>query len=82
MNVNPGGKQPVQRSTEWNGKIQHNMVIPDETPKGLRLVLEEWGNNTRGMNAERMKEILGSHPDFKKQPSILLEYIEHSTQAL
>ena len=75
MNVNPGGKQPVQRSTEWNGEIQH-MVLPDGTPKGLRLVLEERGVNTRGMNAERMKDILGSHPDFKKQPCILQEYIE------
>ena len=56
MNVNPGGKQPVQRSTEWNGEIQH-MVLPDGNPKGLHLVLEERRVNTRRMNAERMKEI-------------------------
>ena len=58
MNVNPGGKQPVQRSTEWNGKIQH-MVIPDGTPKGLRLVLEERGNNTR-TNKHIEKDIQGT----------------------
>lgn len=38
-------------------------------PKGLRVVLEERGVDTRGMNGEKMREVLGSHPDFKNEKS-------------
>ena len=38
-------------------------------PKGMKQVLEERGVDTRGMTAARMKEIIGSHPDFKDQKS-------------
>lgn len=34
-------------------------------PKGLRVVLEEQGIDTSGMNGDKMREVLGSHPDFK-----------------
>ena len=36
-------------------------------PKGLHAVLEERGINTKGMNADKMREILGSHPDFRNE---------------
>jgi len=40
MNVKPGGKQAVLRDTVWNGQLQ-KMVLPDGTPKGMKLVLQE-----------------------------------------
>ena len=35
MNVRPGGKQLVMRSTVFNG-VQQTMVLPDGRPKGLK----------------------------------------------
>ena len=45
MNVSPGGKQPLMRSTVWNGQTQ-SMVFPDGQAKGLKVVLEERGIDT------------------------------------
>ena len=42
MNVYPGGKQPLMRDTEFNGVVQ-KMVLPDGTPKGMKMVLQERG---------------------------------------
>ena len=44
MNVKPGGEQPVMRVSPFvvNGAPQR-MVLPDGTPKGLKMVLEECG---------------------------------------
>ena len=75
MNVNPGGKQPAMRSTVWDGAPQE-MTLPDGTPKGLRIVLEERGVNTCGMNAKKMREILATHEDFSSQKTILEELVE------
>jgi len=36
-------------------------------PKGMRLVLEERGINTRNMKADDMRDILSSHPDFQNE---------------
>ena len=68
MNVNPGGKQRVMRDGWWGGKVQK---INDSrgVPKGLRMILEERGVNTHKMKAEQMREVLGSHPDFKYEKS-------------
>ena len=63
MNVNPGGKQRILRDTWWNGKLQ-KMTFWIGGPKGLHTVLEE-----RGMNANQMRKILGSHCDFKEEKS-------------
>ena len=52
MNVRPGGKQAVMRDTIWNSTVQ-SMVLPDGTPKGLKLVLEERGVDTKGMVADK-----------------------------
>ena len=49
MNVRPGGKQLVMRSTVFNG-VQQTMVLPDGRPKGLKIVLQERGIDTRGIN--------------------------------
>lgn len=51
MNMNPGGKQPVMRSTSFQSKHQSMVFLPDEAPhptligkpKGLKRVLEERG---------------------------------------
>ena len=40
-------------------------------PKGMRAVMEERGINTRNMNADKMREVLGSHPDFKNEKSTI-----------
>ena len=66
MNVNPGGKQTVMHDGLWNGKAQ-SMNYAIGIPKGLCAVLEERGINTKGMNADKMREILGSHPDFRNE---------------
>lgn len=64
MNVKPGGKQPVMRSTTWNGQRQV-MVDGNGIPKGLKKVLEERGINTKKLTKEKMIAILSSHHDFK-----------------
>ena len=63
MNVNPGGKQRVMHDGVWDGKPQKiNYALGVQ--KGMRVVLEERGVNTHGMNADRMSEVLSSHADF------------------
>ena len=68
MNVNPGGKQRVMRDGFWNGKVQ-KMNFSLGVPKGLCAVLEERGISTRKMNADEMRKVLGSHPDFRDEKS-------------
>ena len=43
--------------------------------KGLCIVLEEWDINTHGMNADQMREVLGSHSDFKNEKSLIERYL-------
>ena len=57
MNVRPGGKQPRLRDTVFNGQTQ-SMVLGDGQPKGMKLVLEERGVDTTGMNADKMRQEL------------------------
>ena len=45
-------------------------------PKGMRAILEERGVNTRGMNADKMQEVLSSHPDFKNEKSSIERFLE------
>lgn len=52
----------------WDGKAQ-KMNYAIGIPKGMHVILEERGINTKGMNADKMREILGSHPDFKNEKS-------------
>ena len=52
----------------WGGEVQ-KMNYPNGIPKGLRVVLESQGVNTKGMSADKMREILGSHPDFQNEVS-------------
>ena len=47
----------------WDGKVQ-KMNYALGIPKGMRVVLEERGIDTRNMNAEKMREVLSIHPDF------------------
>ncbi len=64
MNVNPGGEQRVMRDGWWGGEVQ-KMVNARGIPKGMKRVLEERGVYTAKLNQKEMREILGSHPDFK-----------------
>ena len=45
-------------------------------PKGVRVVLEERGINTRTLVAEQMKEILVQHDDFKNEKSRVEHFLE------
>ena len=75
MNVRPGGKQPIMRETVFDGKVQQ-MVLPDGRPKGLKMVLQERRVDTKGINAEKMRETLSKYPDFANSKTIVQEKIE------
>ncbi len=75
MNVNPGGKQPIMRDGWWGGKPQQMYFNLGKIPKGMRRVLEEREVDTRGMKAETMREMLGSHPDFKNEKSSIERFL-------
>ena len=68
MNVKPGGEQPVMRVSPFvvNGAPQR-MVLPDGTPKGLKMVLEERGVDVRKMKKEDMVAKLATFDDFKNE---------------
>lgn len=68
MSVKLGGKRTHVYHPD--GKPQ-TMNFATAVPKGLRVVLEERGVNTHGMNVDQMKEILGSRPDFKNEKSLV-----------
>ena len=72
MNVRPGGKQPIMRETVFNGEVQQ-MVLLDGRPKGMKMVLQERGVDTNGMNAEKMRETLSKYPDFANSKTIVQE---------
>ena len=74
MNVYPGGKQAIMRDTVWKDNIQ-KMVLPDGTPKGMKLVLQERGIDVKGMTADKMRHTLASFPDFSCQMTILEEVV-------
>ena len=68
MNVKPGGEQPVMRVSPFvvNGAPQR-MVLPDGTPKELKMVLEERGVDVRKMKREDMVAKLSTFDDFKNE---------------
>lgn len=66
----PGEKQRVLRDGGWAGnpqKINYSLGIP----KGMCAALEERGTKPRNMNGNKMREALGSHPDFKNKKSTI-----------
>lgn len=64
----------MMRDGWWGGKVQA-MNLPNGVPKGMKLVLEERGVDTRNMNGNKMREVLGSHPDFKYEKSKIERYL-------
>ena len=53
----------------WGGKPQvMNYFLG--LLKGMRVILEERGVNTRGMNTDKMQADLDSHPDFMNEISL------------
>ena len=69
MNVGPGGKQPVMRPSPSyliNGAPQR-MTLDDGMPKGLKIVLEERGVNTKGMGKVDMVKKLSSFIGFRHE---------------
>ena len=71
----------VMRDTVFEGTIQ-KMVRPDGRPKGMKLVLQERGVDTKGMNADKMRETLKKYDDFKNSKTILEERIERTFMLL
>ena len=45
-------------------------------PKGMRVVLEERGIDTRHMVGEQMRDVLRNHPDFKNEKSKIERFLE------
>ena len=74
MNVYPGGKQAIMRTTVWEGR-QQEMVLPDGRAKGMKIVLQERGVDVKGLNAEKMRERLNQFDDFASQVTILEELV-------
>ena len=66
MNVYPGWKQPALRDGLWEGNVQ-KMTLPNGTPKGMKMVLQERGVDVKGMNAAKMREKLNTYSDFSTQ---------------
>lgn len=50
----------------WDGMV-HKRNYAIGIPKGLQVVLEERGIDISGMNGNKMREVLKSHPDFKNE---------------
>jgi len=66
MNVNPGGKQRVMHDGCWNSEVfKINFAIG--LPKGLRVILQECGDDITNMNANQMREVPKQHPDFRDE---------------
>ena len=52
-----GGKLPFMKDTSWNRLIQR--IVTDEgVQKGMITVIAETGVNTKGLNTEKMRQIL------------------------
>ena len=75
MNVRPGGKQPIMKDTVFNGEVQ-KMVTDAGLPKGMKLVLQERGVETKGMNATKMRETLSKFPDFANQETMVEQKVQ------
>ena len=63
------------RDTTWNGALQ-TMVRVDGKAKGMKMILEERGVDTKNMRAEDMRKKFKTCLDFKNQKTLLEEYIE------
>ena len=72
MNVRQDGKQPLLRDTILDGKVQ-KMILDDGRAKGMKIVLEGRGVETKGMNADKMREALNTFEDFKNKKTLLEE---------
>lgn len=79
INMKPGGQKPVLRDTQFTDAagVVHpqKMYIVDgkgkKIPKGTKMVLEERGISTAGMNAKRQCEVLAEQPDFQEEVTML-----------
>ena len=75
LNVWPGGKQAKLRDIIWQGHPQC-LTQPDGQPKGMRLVLEEHGIDTKGWTAKEMRAELALHEDFRNEKTVVEKVVE------
>ncbi|KAH8825538.1 hypothetical protein DL96DRAFT_1734433 [Flagelloscypha sp. PMI_526] len=92
MNLRPGGKQAIMRDGWFinaNGcRVPQSMVMSDNVPKGMKMVLEERGLWRKGLLMKCdtgeccdegsccAQQILQAQPDFREQKSLVQETIE------
>ena len=63
------------------GKAQ-KMTFANGVAKGLKVVLEERGVDTSGMNGDEVRVVLKSHPDFKYEKSKIERYLTEECRHL
>ncbi len=69
----------MMRTTTFNGEAQE-IVLPDGTPKGMNMVLEERGVCTKDMISKDMVKKLKEYDDFKNSKSIDAVHQEESSE--
>ena len=79
MNVKQGGKQRMLCDGVCDGKPQR-MNYALGMQKVMRVVFKERGFNTHGMNADRMREVLSSHADFRNEKSLIERFLMEDTE--
>ena len=80
MNVKPGGKQRIMRDMIWDGRSQRMYVVRGgvKVAKGMKVVFEERGVSTIGMNADQMRETIAGHFDFKNEKNMIEHLLIHN----
>ena len=51
------------------------MVMEDGRPKGMKMVLQERGINTKRMNADDMRVVLSNHENFLTERTIVEHFL-------
>ena len=57
------------------------MVTDDGRAKGMKIVLEERGVETKGMNDDKMREVLNTFQDFKNKKTLKRRWNQGDTCA-
>ena len=66
------------RDTHWNGKPQKLTLetANGKEAKGAELILQERGYDTLNMTLADMRQVLGTHADFKNETTALEQMVE------
>ena len=75
LNTKPGGQHAAMQDTVREGKVQ-KLVLPDGTPNGAAMILEERGISTSSLKLEDMRIILANHEDFRNEKNSLDSFVK------